>query len=741
MARPGVGHNRHMSFPRQYARTQRFTLGVPRSFTVSRDGHRILFVQSRDGTDPVACLWQVTNDDPEPRLVADPRRIGGDDDALPEEERARRERARETGAGVVGYTTDAATRDVVFALAGRLYHAPLGNGVGAVPRELPAAAPAVDPLLSPDGRSVAYVHQGAVHVLDLVSGTDRVVAAPDGEAVTWGLAEFVAAEEMGRFRGMWWAPDSAALLAARVDEAPVERWYLADPAAPADEPRGVRYPVAGTANAEVSLAMLPIAGEGDGVGAPAPVEWDAAAFPYLVTASWPGTRPTGAGTGSGGDDGSGATGPGNDSGSPGPVIVVQSRDQRELRVLSVDPRTGRTAPLRVETAGDWVEIGSGVPSVLPGGALVWIAPREDRPALVVDDDPVTPPELYVRAVVDIDGDTVLFSASTEPTEIDLWTYRPGDGVRRLTDPGGLSSGWLGGGTLVVQRRSLEETRVTTTVAWPDAEPLELASLAEAPELPEPRVALCRVGERDLRAAVLYPSWHTPGSGRLPVLMDPYGGPHAQRVLAARQAYLTPQWFAEQGFAVVVADGRGSPGRGRAWETAIRGDLAGPPLEDQVAALHGVAATHPDLDLGRVAIRGWSFGGYLAALAVLRRPDVFHAAVAGAPVTDWMLYDTHYTERYLGLPGEEPESYQRSSLLGDAEKLSRPLLLIHGLVDDNVVFAHTQRLSAALLAAGRPHTVLPLSGVTHLASDETTAENLLLLQVEFLRDALNQGPGG
>jgi dipeptidyl-peptidase-4 len=218
-------------------------------------------------------------------------------------------------------------------------------------------------------------------------------------------------------------------------------------------------------------------------------------------------------------------------------------------------------------------------------------------------------------------------------------------------------------------------------------------------------------------------------------MDPYGGPHAQRVVAARGAHLTSQWFAEQGFAVVVVDGRGTPGRGPEFERAVWGDLAEPVLDDQVDALRALAADHPDLDLTRVGIRGWSFGGYLAALAVLRRPDVFHAAVAGAPVTDWTLYDTHYTERYLGRPDTHPEAYERTSLLPDAEKLTRPLLLVHGLADDNVVAAHTLRLSSALLAAGRPHSVLPLSGVTHMTPQEVVAENLLLLQVEFLRGAL------
>jgi dipeptidyl-peptidase 4 len=220
-----------------------------------------------------------------------------------------------------------------------------------------------------------------------------------------------------------------------------------------------------------------------------------------------------------------------------------------------------------------------------------------------------------------------------------------------------------------------------------------------------------------------------------VLMDPYGGPHGQLVKASRGSFLTSQWFAEQGFAVVIADGRGTPGRGPGWEKAVAGDLAGPPLDDQVTALLAAAARCADLDLGKVAIRGWSFGGYLSALAVLRRPDVFHAAVAGAPVTEWRLYDTHYTERYLGHPDGSADAYDACSLLTGAHELSRPLLIIHGLADDNVVVAHSLRLSSALLRAGRPHSVLPLSGVTHMAGQEEVAENLLLLQVDFLRQAL------
>jgi dipeptidyl-peptidase-4 len=237
------------------------------------------------------------------------------------------------------------------------------------------------------------------------------------------------------------------------------------------------------------------------------------------------------------------------------------------------------------------------------------------------------------------------------------------------------------------------------------------------------------GRRDLRTAVLLPTaWH---GERLPVLMDPYGGPAAQRAMADRDLYWASQWFADQGFAVIVADGRGTPGRGPAWEREIYLNRSDALLEDQIEALQAVAALHPEIDLNRVGIRGWSAGGYLAALAVLRRPDVFHAAVAGAPVTDHLLYDTHWQERFLGDPRVDPGPYQRASLIDDAPKLSRPLMLIHGLLDDNVYPVHTMRLSAALFAAGRPHTVLPLPGASHMSPDA----DMLTPQLDFLRAAL------
>jgi len=687
-------------YPRAKARTQNFTRGAPRGFQLTRDGDRLLFLRSRGGDDPVNRLWLLDTATGAETLVADPADLLAEGvEQLSAEESARRERARETSAGVVAFATDEKATVAAFALSGRLWLAAL-DGAPAV-RELPAAGPVVDPRPDPTGTQVAYVAGGALHVVASDGTGGRALAEPDGPDVTWGVAEFVAAEEMRRHRGYWWSPDGRAVLAARVDESPVRRWWIADPANPDRPPVEVAYPAAGTDNAAVTVHVLGLD------GGRVDVTWDRAAFPYLVAASW-----TGAGA----------------------VLRVMSRDQRDARVLGLDPASGQTAVLAEEHDDVWLDVVVGTPAVLPDGRLVSTVDRDGARRLTVGGAVVTPADMQVSHVVSARGEGILVAGTDEPTEAHLWWVDGTDlSLHRLTEPGGFHAGLRAGGTTVLSSRSLDRPGTEVTVARAGAQAATVTSYAETPPMCA-AVALHRVGDLGLRVGVVLPSDHVAGT-RLPVLLDPYGGPHHQEVVQIHDMWLEPQWWADQGFAVVVADGRGTGSRGPRWDRAVREELAAVTLEDQVSALQGLAERVPDLDLGRVAIRGWSFGGYLAALAVLRRPDVFHAAIAGAPVTDFRLYDTFYTERYLGHPGDAPEVYERNSLLRDAASLTRPLLLIHGLGDDNVVAAHTLRLSAALLEAGRPHDVLPLAGVTHMTPQEAVAENLLLLQLDWLRRAL------
>lgn len=693
-----------LTFPRQYARTGRFSRGAPRSASISADGRRVAFLRSPGETDPAAALWALDVETATERLVADPvELLGGGEESLSPEERARRERSREGGAGVVAYATDRTGSVAAFALSGRLFVADL---VGGGARELDAVGPVVDPRPDPTGRRVAYASAGALRVTEVDGTGDRALVEPDGPDVAWGVAEFVAAEEMERYRGFWWSPDGEHLLVARVDESPVQRWTIADPANPATPAAVHAYPAAGTPNAEVRLFVIGLD------GSRTEVAWDRSSHEYVVTASWT---------------------------AQALLVVVEPRDQRSMQVLEVDPSTGATTVRHEDVDDTWVEIVTGVPAWC-GDRLVLVADRDGWRRLLVDGEVVTPDGLQVRSVRDAGADGVLFTASDEPTQVHLWCWRPDGSLEQLTDEPGVHGGtWVhvdGSPTLVVTSTTLDRPGSTTAVRRGGETIATIASSAATPLL-VPRVTLHEVGERALRTALVLPTGYDPADGPLPVLMHPYGGPHAQRVLAQHNGYLTEQWFADQGFAVVIIDGRGTPGRGSSWERAIWDDLAATVLDDQVDGLQALAVDHPELDLARVGITGWSFGGYLAALAVLRRPDVFHAAVAGAPVIDWELYDTHYTERYLGHPATRPEAYASVSLMDEAASLTRPLMLIHGLADDNVVAAHTLRFSAALLAAGRDHTVLPLSGVTHMTPQEEVAENLLHLQVRFLARALGE----
>ncbi|MBK0870311.1 S9 family peptidase [Saccharopolyspora sp. HNM0986] len=688
------------SFPRHSARTQGFTLGVPRNFTVTAGGESVLFLRSNSGTDRSNALWVWDAASGTERVLADPAKLLTDDSVSPEEQ-ARRERSRERATGITGYATDRDGRCVAFTLSGRLFHTDLSTGEV---RELPAEQPVADPRPDPRGRFIAYICDRSLRVIGVDGEGDRALAEPESETVSWGAAEFIAAEEMDRHRGYWWSPEGTAVLAAHVDENPVQHWYLADPAEPAKQPTRLRYPAAGTSNAEVALAVLSL--ESGAVD----VDWDRESFPYLATAHWSPHGP--------------------------PLITVQSRDQRVQSVLAIDPASGRTREVHRDLDEHWVDIKPGSPAWHPGGRVVRIAPQDGAYRLFVGDDPWTPASLQVRSVLDIDEDVLVTASGQDPAEIHVYRCTEGGAERISTEPG-VHSASRAGNVLVLASAGLDRPHTSFRVSDRQRRLGEIGSYPETPAV-VPNVELLRLGERDLRTALLLPHDHSADQGPLPVLLDPYGGPHAQRVLARRQGFLTSQWFADQGYAVVVTDGRGMAGRGPAWDRAISSDLASPPLQDQVDALQALGEQRGELDLSRVAIRGWSFGGYLAALAVLRRPDVFHAAIAGAPVVDWRLYDTFYTERYLGHPDSEPENYEASSLLSDAANLQRPLLLVHGTVDDNVFPAHSLRLSAALTAAGRPHTMLPLPGVSHMPTDETTSENLLLLQVEFLRRTLGAG---
>ena len=460
--------------------------------------------------------------------------------------------------------------------------------------------------------------------------------------------------------------------------------------------------MAGGPNATVRLWLLDLG------GGRVEVAWDRDRLPYLAAVRWDGA---------------------------GIVVSLQSRDQTLVEHHRVDPLTGATALLFAAHRLPWVELVPGSPRLAADGELVHVAvdPARDAWRLQRGGTWLNPPDLLVRALLRCDDSGIWFTGTRDPADNHVFRIA-GEGLEQLTEGPGWHSPLATGALPVTSVTDPKAWQPTFRVGNPMQPVASLPNLAASPAgAPRTRFLPC---DGPVRTAVVLP----PAQGPAPVIVSSYGGPHAQRVVRSPLSFVAEHWLADNGFGVVVVDGRGTPGVAPSCEAAIAGDLAGPPLQDQMAGLRSAhSAFRGGLDLQRVGIRGWSFGGYLAALAVLREPEVFHAAFAGAPVTEWRLYDTHYTERYLGNPVDRADAYDASSLLPLAPDLTRPLLLIHGLADDNVVAAHTLQLSSALLAAGRPHEVLPLAGVTHMTPQENVAENLLLHQLVFLRRALAASP--
>ena len=785
------------------------------------DGSRALFLRSDGSEDTVTSLWMSVideNGNASEMLLADPRTLLADADAedVPAEERARRERAREGGSGIVGYSTDASGNRVTFTINGQLFLTDIAVGVTrAIAIEEDELKPVLNPRISPDGQHVMYTTGTYLVNVDLADTAFDTAFGDDdreiGDAISvvasipqdgeWkiGLAEFAAGEEMNRYDGFWWSPDSKYVLFETYDESPEPIWHLSDPANPANPARSNRYPQALTANANVRLTLLELGFDNDNCcyGAIAnEVQWDHETYEYLAAVSW--------------------------TSGHEPIILVQDRLQQHDQVLAIhvgEPiatmrdaengftddegdqvetfsiaipeyaegeRPGSTRVLEKHSNAYWLDLIHGTPAFTPNGRLICAMNDMDADTnrLTVDGVPFTPAGLQVREVLNVTDDDVLCVVQRTPELLSddslpfLWQSNAADHDARSFDvvsirydgtwepltyaPGQWTMSRAGNGC-VVTGRGMDDATVQMqhcmNIVTTDENGTDVASMVVSPienhaETPgfTPNVHFTRLGERGLYTAIVLPSASSEyaHADTLPVLMKPYGGPGFQQVVENQSFYWDAQWWADQGYIVVTADGRGTTGRGPKWDRAIYETMKSVTLEDQVDAVRALPealatlaaqenkefseTTIPQPDLNRVAMIGWSYGGFLSALAVLEAPETFAAACAGAPPTDWTLYDTHYTERYLGL---DPAVYERNSIISDAPQLDRPLMLIHGFADDNVTIAHSLRLSQALMAAGRKHTFLPLTGITHMTNDETVAENLLILQRDFLAEALER----
>ncbi|MBX5484138.1 MAG: alpha/beta fold hydrolase [Myxococcaceae bacterium] len=707
------------SFLREYAQTRRYNNGRPVGITITPDSKHVLFLRSGP-KDTVQALYafDVDTGKTEPLLTAE-QILHGASQELTVEEKARLERMRSAARGIIGYQLSEDGRFIVTSVSGKLYLVELATRKV---RELHTGDGApLDPRFSRDAKKLAYVRGGELYALDLTHDREIRLTHDAKELVTNGLPEFVAQEEMGRFAGFWWSPDGRYLAYEHADASQVEKFAIADPTHPERGAVTFPYPRPGRANAEVKLGIVPSSG-----GHTVWVKWDRAAYPYLATVRWPKKGPL--------------------------TILVQNRTQTEEVLYAVDPKTGATKELLREHDDAWLNLDQSFPRWLENGeGFLWYTERNGGPEVELRradgswEASLIPPDVGFDSLLGFDDatGTAYFNGSPDATELALYRVTRGNRPERVkTDLGdvpGMVTAQLSrdGHVLVVQEASLT-TAMRATVWRTDGTRIgELPSVAlEPPFVPSIELRQVKAGAPEpFYAYVVRPRSFQKGR-KYPVLVQVYGGPHHMEVDHNIATKLLPQWFADQGFIVVATDNRGTTNRrGRKWERIIKEDLAGVTMDDQVAVLRQLGKELPELDLSRVGIMGWSFGGYMSALALLRYPDVFKAAVAGAPVTDWRDYDTHYTERYMGLPDAQAQAYDRASLLTHADKLKGSLLLIHGTADDNVYFFHTLKFSDALFRAGRPHTVLPLSDFTHMVADPLVTERLEQRIADHLKRAL------
>jgi len=677
---------------------------IPTSFEFSPDDALITYLRSAGGTlhqqlyafDPATGIhrqWIVPPDD------------GDQEETLSLEARLRRERSRSLALGVTRYAWNGPTGRLLLPLGDAVY---VQDGPDCPLRRLAGGdAPILDPRFSPDGRFVAYVQDAELYVVPSSGGApQQLTHGARGTGRTHGLAEYIAQEEMGRSSGFWWSPDSRWLAFIEVDEThiPVYRIvHQGQDGVGEGAQEDHHYPFAGQANAVVRLGVVPATGG-------APLWLDLAGAEYLARVSWF---------------------PGDAAHDATLVAQLENRDQTELRLVRFDVQTGQGTPLLTETNPVWINLHDML-HPLPDGRFIWASERTGFMHLYLYDAagrlirPLTQGEWLVDEIagVDMARDLVYFLATREhATERHLYvTSLAGAEPREITRESGL------------HRVRLDHTcrRFVDVYSGLDQPPVVYlrslengAALATLYDDPDPRVATLGLRPPGLvefknRAGVtLYGALYVPsetlyGPGPYPLIVSVYGGPHAQRVVHdwSMAAAMRAQYLRSLGYMVFVLDNRGSARRGLDFEGAIRHNLGDLEVRDQVDGVRWLVAQGL-ADPARVGIYGWSYGGYMALMCLARAPETFKVAVAGAPVTHWDGYDTHYTERYMGTPQSNPKGYAASSVMAHVAAIQGKLLLVHGLIDENVHFRHTARLINALIHARKPYQLLLFPDERHV----------------------------
>lgn len=691
-----------------------------RTARLSPDGRLVAYLRGKDTDKDRLDLWAYDIAARRHRLLVDSARLAPRERPLSAEEEARRERQRISSlAGIVEYEFSPDARRLLVPLAGDLYLYDLRARADAAVRRLTdTESYETDARFSPRGRYVSFVRDQNLFAIDLASGEERALTREGGGLVSLGTAEFIAQEEMNRDTGYWWSPDDTHIAYARVDETPVtevERFEIY-----ADAVRVVkqRYPAAGARNADVQLFVGAVPA---GDARPVRVDLGPDSDIYLARVEW---FPDGAAL----------------------AVQRQSRDQRTLSLLRADPRTGETRVLLTERSDTWVDLHDDLTFLPQSRQFIWASARSGYNHLYLHafDGRLVRPltsgdwmvvgeagEAAIRGV-DAQRGVVFFMANAEtPLERHLYAISLQDArapMRRVTRDAGWHAVRMSGDARVFLDTFSTADR-PPGVTLRNAAGGALATLVDntidekhpyRPHLDEhvpTEFGTLRAADgQTLHYQLLKPRDLEPGK-RYPVIVDVYGGPGAQRVRRAWGGYprsnegFFRQFLVQNGYVVFTLDNRGSGFRGVAFETALHRRMGSVEVQDQATGVDWLRK-QPYVDGGRIGVFGWSYGGYMALMCAMQAPQAFAAAVSGAPVSDWSLYDTHYTERYMGTPQQNAAGYAAGNVLTHAQHLAGPLLLIHGMADDNVLYAHSTVLYKKLQDLKKPFDVMAYPGSKH-----------------------------
>ena len=686
-----------------------------RQMRFSPDGKIVSYLRARDDAPTVFDLWAYDVARRSHRLLVDSRAFSQGEEKLSAEEEARRERQRIAALrGIVDYHWSPDSRLLLVPLAGDLFVYELAKPAAeAVRRLTKTEAFETDPKFSPRGRYVSFIRDQDLYAIEVTTGAERRLTTGGGGLISHGVAEFIAQEEMNRDTGYWWSPDEKHIAYARVDESPVAEVERFEIGAEGIRVFRQRYPATGQANADVRLAILAL-----DTGKEAWAELGKKDY-YLARVDW---YPE----------------------SSRVLVQRQNRDQKWLDVLSFPVTGGEGRQLFSERRDSWVELHDDLYFLPERREILWASQRSGHNHLYLYDydgvlkGPVTAGEWdvagefqapAVRGIDERRGKVYFMSTLKTPLERHLYVADLDEGVTRAPVAITAQDGW-GNVTMSADARRFllgySDPAQPPQISLHDVNGERLAWLVEnpidskhpyAPYLDRhvlPEFGTTPAGDGTPLYYQLYkPADFQPGK-RYPAVLIVYGGPTVQTVQrrwGERRGSQTAQLFTQRGYVVFAIDNRGSGGRGQEFTEALYHRLGGVEVDDQ---LKGVAwlKSQPFVDPARVGVYGWSYGGYMTLMLMSQSPGTFKAGVAGAPVTDYRLYDTHYTERYLGKPQENPEGYRLSNVLTYAGALRDRLLIIHGMADDNVLFTNTTLLIPALVASGQPFELVPYPGSRH-----------------------------